>query len=112
MRSCLILMFAASLFVAPSAPAADVRRAQVAAATADALDALEADVLSASVTPELTVAQFIDRTASRQALGRVLRRAEQIGGTRWLDDQTCQVRMELPGAAVADVLVQIAEAQS
>jgi hypothetical protein len=89
--------------------AGDTRRLQVAAATADALAALESDVLTAPVTPELDVRTFVERTRSRDALSRAVRRAEQIGGTRWLDDQTCQVRMELPGAVVADTLVGIAE---
>ena len=98
--------------------AADVRRrgrrarAQVAAATADALDTLQRDVLSAPVTPELTVQQFVEQTGSRESFTKALRRAEQIGGTRWLDDQTCQVRLELPGSDVADALVQIAESKS
>lgn len=112
MRLPLILTFVVSLLAAvPARGAADARRAQVAAATADALASLEAEVLHAAVTPDLTVEQFIVRTDARQALARTLRRAEQIGGTRWLDDQTCQVRMELPGGEIADALVQIAEAK-
>ena len=110
MRVFPIVTFAVVLLAPAWARAGDPRRAQVAAATSDALATLEADVLAALVTPDLTVEQFIRRTDSRDALARTLRRAEQIGGTRWLDDQTCQVRMELPGSAVADALVHIAEA--
>lgn len=86
------------------------RRAQVAAATADALGALQDDVLSTPVTADLTVAQFVDKTDSREALVKALRRAELIGGTRWPDDQTCEVRMELSGSELAEALVQIAAA--
>lgn len=105
----LSLAIVVALLASKPAGAADTRRAQVAAATSDALHALEAEVLRVSVTPELTVAQFVDRTGSRPAIAKAVRRAEQIGGTRWLDDQTCQVRMELPGSEVADALVEVAE---
>jgi hypothetical protein len=88
----------------------DPRRAQVAAATADALDALRDDLLSAPVTADITVEEFVDRTEAHDQLAKALKRAEQIGGTRWLDDQTCQVRMELRGADLAETLVKIAAA--
>src|SRR4051812_2282604 len=77
---------------------ADARRAQVMAANADAIEALRRDVLNAPVTADMTVEQFVQRTDSRDALDRAIRRAEQIGGTRRLDDQTCQVRLQLPGS--------------
>jgi hypothetical protein len=67
--------------------------------------------MSAPVTPELSVQQFVEKAGSREAFTKALRRAEQIGGTRWLDDQTCQVRLELPGADVVNALVQIAESR-
>jgi hypothetical protein len=90
---------------------ADARRAQVAAANADAIEALRRDVLSAVVMPDMTVEQFVQRTDSRDVLDKAVRRAEQIGGTRWVDDQTCQLRLQLPGGEVADALVQAAEAK-
>jgi len=107
----LALVGTAAAPLAGAAPAYDARRAQVAAATADALGSLERDVAGAAITPDLTVEQFVEKTASRDALAKALRRAEQIGGTRWVDDQTCQVRMELPGAEVADALLEIARAK-
>lgn len=111
MRVFSILLFAVVVLGPSWARADGGRRAQVAAATADALHTLEADVLSASVTPDFTVEQFVDRTGSREALARMLRGAEQIGGTRWLDDQTCQVRMEVSGGDVADMLLDVARAK-
>ena len=110
MRIVVALLFA-SLLAGPARAADDPRRAQVAAATADALGSLREDVLAAAVTTNLTVAQFIEKTDARDELAKALRRAEQIGGTRWLDEQTCQVRLELPGEEVADALVEIAEAR-
>ena len=101
----LISMFLPTLLLASE----DSRRAQVAAATADALGALERDVLAASVTPGVSVEQFLQKTRSRDAFDKTLRQAEQIGGPRWLDDKTCQVRLELPGGDVAEALVAIAQ---
>src|SRR5205085_2367012 len=91
------------------AAASDDRRAQVAAATADGMGALEREVLSETITGTLTVEQFIDEAHARDDLARVVRRAQQIGGARWLDDKTCQVRLELSGNEVADLLVSIAQ---
>ncbi len=90
----------------------DPRRAQVAAATSNALAAIESKVLAASITPDLSVHEFIDRTDSHALLAKTIGRAEQIGGTRWLDDKTCQVRMELPGTAIADLLGDVANTKS
>lgn len=99
-----------SLFTGPTLGADDPRRAQVAAATADAIGSLREDVLSAPVTPDISVEEFVWKTDSADKLAKALRRAEQIGGTRWLDDQTCQVRLELPGSEVAEALIEIAAA--
>ena len=112
MRLLFAFILTVVLSVTDTASAEDARRAQVAAATADALDTLQRDVLSAPVTPELSVEQFVEKTGSREAFAKSLRRAEQIGGTRWLpDDQTCQIRLELHGSDVADTIVQIAQAK-
>ena len=52
-------------------------------------------------------------TCSMQPMGttsssRRSNAAQMIGGPRWLDDQTCQVRLEISGTRVAAALVQIA----
>src|SRR4051794_38815757 len=91
----IVVLLTLSLFTPArgiASAADDARRAQVAAATADATQALRHDVLSTSLTPDLTVDQFLQRTDSADQLAKALRHAEQIGGTRWLDDKTCQVR--------------------
>jgi hypothetical protein len=104
------LSLPAQLRAAPPGEA-DARRAQVAAANADAVEGLRRDVLGTSLTPEMTVEQFVQRTDSRDALDKAVRHAEQIGGTRWLDDQTCQIRLQLPGGEIADTIVEIAQAK-
>src|SRR5688572_21208799 len=105
---------AAILFLTLTASTAlaadDPRRAQVAAATADALDALREDLLSAAVTADVSVEELVEKTDAHDEPARALTRAEQIGRARWLDDQTCQLRMELRGSELADTLVGIAAA--
>ena len=85
---------------------------QVQAATADALRKLQDQVLAVRVTRSLTVEEFVNRTESRQELLQTLQRAEQIGGPRWLDEQTCQVQLEISGPRVAQALTQIAASKS
>ncbi|MDB5354306.1 MAG: hypothetical protein JWN24_759 [Phycisphaerales bacterium] len=87
----------------------DGHRSQVAAAAADAYEKLRAEVLAMPVAGDLTVQSLLDRTGGQVQLDAVLRSADQIGGTRWLDDQTCQVRLEVRGGDVARTLIQLAE---
>src|SRR5205823_5243325 len=65
----------------PLAAQEDTRRSQVSAATADALDSLQHDVRAASILPNLTVRDLIDRAGGAEELNKTLRGAEQIGGT-------------------------------
>jgi hypothetical protein len=94
--------------VAPTVQASDPARAQVAAATANAMSALRNDIASARITPSLTVGQFLEQTNSMDALNDTIARAQQIGGPRWIDDQTCQVRLEISGMRVVYTLRSIA----
>jgi hypothetical protein len=89
--------------------AEDVRDAQVAAATANAIEALRADVVDEPLSPKVTVRDLLKKTDASNELMKTLRRAQRVGGARWIDDQTCQVRLELTGDRVADALVQIAQ---
>src|SRR4051794_18922706 len=67
--SVLALALPARLHAAATAEA-DAHRAQVAAANADAVEGLRRDVLSSSLTSDMTVEQFVQRTDSRDALDR------------------------------------------
>jgi len=57
--------------------APETRRAQVEAATEDALDILRRDVLASSLAPDLTVRQFLYRTGGTDDLLRQIDNAEQ-----------------------------------
>jgi hypothetical protein len=83
-----------------------------AAATYDAWHKLESDVRDTSIpAANLTVGDFLDRTGSKDEFhNKVTLKAEQIGGPRFSDTQTCTILLELPGTRVAQALVDIAKA--
>src|SRR4051812_39472507 len=90
----------------------EAERAQIAAATANAFYTLRRDVEGRQISPDLTVDEFLRRTEGREALTKALHRAEQIGGPRWIDDQTCQIQLEIAGARIVQALSDIAAAES
>lgn len=82
-------------------------RAQIDAASANAIGKMLSDI---RVQPlgGITVGALLDQTHGTDDLLSVLRHAQQIGGPRWPDEQTCQVRLEISGAKVAQELINIA----
>jgi hypothetical protein len=106
------LMLVLSLALGAWARAQDAsardQREQMAAATSRALESLRAQVAAEPIGPGLTVQDLLDKTRSTKTLMQTLRRAQQIGGPRWLDPQTCQVRLEIGGPMVANALYNIA----
>ena len=77
---------------------------QTLAAANDARETLRQQVLATRVAPRLTVRQLLDQTGGFDELDKALHTAQQIGGARWLDHETVQVRLLIEGAAVADAL--------
>jgi hypothetical protein len=92
----------------PPTTAAAARDEQVVAATSRAVKQLLDDVAQTPIDSKITVGEFLQRTRGEDELLQTLQRAEQIGGPRWVDDQTCQVQLEIAGARVARALSQIA----
>jgi hypothetical protein len=88
--------------------ATEYDRAQIAAATANAFVNLRKDVERNWITPVLTVGDFVQRAGGENALRTAVKQAEQIGGPRWIDDQTCQIQVEINGEQIARALVKIA----
>jgi hypothetical protein len=85
------------------------RQAQIQAASDAAVDNLLQEILEQHVGLGVTVQEVIDRTgAGTDSLRAILRQGKQIGGPRWLDEQTCQVRLEVSASAVAAEVVRIA----
>jgi hypothetical protein len=104
-----VLVLVLMIFTSLVRGADDLRDAQIDAATGNAIEALRADVADEYLSPKVTVQDLLKKTDSAGELMKTLRRAQRIGGPRWIDDQTCQVRLELGGDRVADALVQIAQ---
>jgi len=99
------------LFLAGQAMAVEEPpRAQVIAATKDAVANLTDEVYRASLTRSLSVGEFVQRTRSSEEFSKVLQRAQQIGGPRWIDDHTCQIELQISGSVVGQALKRIAAA--
>jgi hypothetical protein len=84
------------------------RQAQVTAATANAVDALDQEISNQPWGSQHTLRDFLQQNHGDPALRDWLKGLAPLGGPRWLDDQTCQVRLEADGDKIADELVSIA----
>lgn len=80
---------------------------RVQAAYDNAMQSLRQQVDDVQIRPDLTIADVIEKVGGEAELATILAKAQRIGGPRWLDDQTCQVRLDISGATVADSLKQI-----
>jgi hypothetical protein len=95
--------------VAAVARGDDRLQSQITAAASNAVEKLAADVFDEQIGVDLTVADFVHDTSSLDRLMDLLRQSQQIGGPRWLDDQTCQVKLAIEGPRVLELLRQTAE---
>jgi len=97
------------LLLAAMAQAQDqASRAQVAAATANAVAKLHDEIAKTQISANITVKNLLDRTDSASLLDLTLQRAQLIGGPRWIGDGICQVHLEIAGPRVVQALTQIA----
>jgi hypothetical protein len=87
----------------------DARTAKIETATAHAVSAMMADISRQPLTADVAVGDLLAKTDSTDAMRLTLQEADQIGGPRWIDEQTCQVRLEIAGSKVADRLKKISE---
>ncbi len=80
-------------------------QSQLDAATIDARETLQQDVLAFPLTAELSVRQFIDRApGGSEQVSKVIQNAQHRGGMRWTTDQTCEVRLEISGDDLAGAI--------
>jgi hypothetical protein len=84
------------------------RDERVATALSAANANLRQQVLHAPLGETLHVSDFLARQDDLSDLDRALQNAQPVGGTRWVDEQVCQVRLELPASKISDVLLKIA----
>jgi hypothetical protein len=82
----------------------------VQAATNKAVANLYEQIAPLPLSAAETVGQYVKANNLQDEFREVLRHADQIGGPRWLDDYTAQVRLEIPVARVTYALKQFAAA--
>jgi hypothetical protein len=93
-----------------AASSEDLAATQIRAAIENAVQKLHDDIAAERLTSRYTVGSYLDEVGGGEAqLSDVLHHADQIGGPRWVDEQTCQVKLVVPGESVARVLTQIAK---
>jgi hypothetical protein len=107
MNRALLLILLALILLVPLARAAAPQPAspQIAAALADAHESLRAQVLGTVISRNVTVGELLARVGGQVELDQALTKAQQIGGIRWLDDQTAQLRIGVEGSDVAHVVM-------
>ena len=103
----MLVLLAADVFAQADRASRDQERAATEAAVRGLKEAAGKELIA----PNVTVATLLDRTKGHDRLFKELSRAQKIGGTRWVDDKTCQVRLEIAGNRVAQALVAVAAAQ-
>ncbi len=86
----------------------DPHQAQIQAATTHAVAALRDQILQMSLGGKLRVDDFLKQTQGADDLAKVLQSAQPVGGPRWVDDNTCQIRVELPASKISAMLGSIA----
>ncbi|HEX8520697.1 MAG TPA: hypothetical protein VF669_00490 [Tepidisphaeraceae bacterium] len=82
-------------------------RETIQAAGDNARQSLRQQIEEVRIQRDLTVGDLLKKLDAEDQLNRTLYKANQLGGPRWLNDQTCQVRLELPGSTVISSLKQL-----
>ena len=100
----LILVWLMSL---TAAAASDGTGPQVEAAKADAIESLKRQIIASKVSPDLTVADLIDKLDGAAEMNRALNGAEQLGDARWLGDEAVQVRLSIDGSRISRMLMKL-----
>jgi hypothetical protein len=105
----ILTLLAVALSAFADGPDGDAK-SQVRAAQRDAVVSLMDEVSRTPLTRALSVGEFVRRTNSADELNKVLQRAQQVGGPRWINEHTCQVELQISGPVVAAALKRIAAA--
>lgn len=82
-------------------------RPQVAAATNEAVASLRDQIEREPIGRDLTVGELIRRSRGGDELTHALQGAELVGGPRWVDNDTCQVQLEISGTRAARLIQHI-----
>jgi hypothetical protein len=82
----------------------------VAAATNRAIEELYVQIAEMPLTPRQSVGQVLKELELEEELKKVLRRADQLGAPRWIDEHTCQVQLQITADRVSYGLRQLSAA--
>src|SRR5947207_3320961 len=99
---CTLMVAPIRLFAQSQPAVVEDRGSQVAAATAQAVQSLKSQITALPIARNLTVQELLDRTGGEDEFVSALERSEQIGAPRWIDEHTCQVKLEISGDRVAN----------
>lgn len=86
----------------------DPRQAVITAAKESAVQKLLDEIEPALILPNLSVGDLLSQTGGAGSLRDELESIDPVGGPRWLDERTCQVRLEISGTEVVVDLANIA----
>jgi len=105
----------ATMLAVPTARAAEDSAADrvvagelVRAAGISASLAIYERIAACELAPGVTVAQFLKQIGRERQFADLLHQAEQVGAPRWLDDNTCQVQMQISSVKVSEALQRLA----
>lgn len=96
------------LLLASGAAAQELKRVQQDAAEEAARWDLRGQVMIAEVSPGLTVRGALQRVKQSDRVGELVASAVQLGGARWVDEQTCQIKLHLDAPVMGQRLKAIA----
>lgn len=99
-------MFCAGVWACALGAAGPTTRDTTEQAIDDARQKLKQEILATEIEGGQTVGAFLREKGMEQELDRQLADAKPVGGARWLDERCCQVRMELPGERVAEIIAK------
>lgn len=84
------------------------REQQVSAATVAARQRLAEELAGETVGSGWSVGDWFERMGAIDRLDELIASAEPVGGARWLDEWTCQVRVQLLADRVAELILNLA----
>jgi hypothetical protein len=72
----------------------------------DARQKLKQEIMATEIETGQTVGALLREKGKEQELDRQLAEINPVGGARWLDERSCQVRIEVPGDQVAEIVAR------
>jgi hypothetical protein len=87
---------------------ADPMQDQLQAALVNATANLREQISQTRLSRDLSIGDFLSRTDRQAELSRIIKEARPVGGPRWVNERTCQLRVQLAGSEISAMLMGIA----